>query len=102
MGVCLNTSMNRDGCLFEYQYDSKMYYVGKIITVSDKKITDDFLQFMLKGNDNEHAKFLEKPNAICEADHDQIVLDNPMTPSKGSKRQNAYLQFPFDFSSYRL
>jgi len=71
--------MIRDWCLFEYQYDSKMYYVGKIITVSDKKSTADFLQFMLEGNDNEHAKFLEKPNAICEADHDQIVLDNPVT-----------------------
>ena len=93
-----------DWCLFEYFNDSKLYYVGRIVRVNDKKVMVDFLQFMFRNNDDKHAKFLEKANGVCEAELDQIVLklDTPMQPTMGSKRQSAYLQFPFDFSSYKL
>jgi len=37
-----------DWCLFEYFNDSKLYYVGKIITINDSKVTADFCSLCLE------------------------------------------------------
>lgn len=98
----LDTVKVGDWCLFQYHFDSLVCYVGKVVKVGDAKVTADFLQFVFKSNDNDYVKFTEKGNGVEEADLDQIVikLENPSRET--SKRLNAYLKFPFDFSSYNL
>ena len=91
-----------DWCLFEYVFDSSVYYVGKIVQVNDGKVTADFLQCAFK----DPAKFLEKAggSGVEEAELEQIVLKlgNPIRSSDVSKRQKAFLKFDFDFSPYNL
>lgn len=92
-----------DWCLFEYQFDSKVYYVGKVNALNHPKVTADFLQCVFTETITQRAKFCEKLNGSEEADLDQIVakLENPSRSNRNGKR-NDYLTFPFDFSSYSL
>jgi len=94
-----------DWCLFEYMFDSKVFYVGKIIVVNEKKVTAKFLQFVNRDRECERANFVEKSNGgIEEADIDQIVLklDAPTQSAEATKRRSAFIKFPFNFSSYNL
>ena len=94
-----------DWCLFEYYFDSRVFYVGQIVAIDGTKVTARFLQFVQKDRDTEHASFVEKSSGRTEeADLDQIVLklDAPTLPSTTSRRKSAYIKFPFDFSSYDL
>lgn len=93
-----------DWCLFQYRFDSVVYYVGKVVTICETKVTANFLKFLHTEKSSDRARFVEKPNGVEEADLDQIVLklDPPLLSSEISKRHSAYLKFPFDFSSYNL
>ena len=91
-----------DWCLFEYVFDSKTYYVGKIVEVKEDKVSADFLKFVYKDKDTEEAKFLSKDKGICEADMDQIVVKLGDPILQKSKRRNGHIKFSFDFSAYSL
>ena len=101
--VCgTNQTRTGDWCLFEYNFDSKIYYVGKVVEVKGDKLTADFLKFLYRDKDTEEAKFTAKEHGLCEADLDQIVekLGDPIPQQ--SRRRNGHIKFNFDFSSYSL
>ena len=91
------------GAFFQYMFDSMVFYVGQVVSVSGDKVTANFLQFISKDRDGERANFVNK-SKIEEASVDQIVmkLGAPMLPSETSKRKCPYIKFSFDFSSYNL
>jgi len=61
-GEPFDTDMVQSGdwCLFEYLFDSKLYYVGKVLEVTGDRVTVNFLQLAQKGKDSVHVHLLKK------------------------------------------